>query len=773
MKKIPNETNNIDDVDIILKLRESGPKYLDNMLNTNKRNSTKNIMLAFEKMYINDEELFESGIDNYIEHLNNNKDTLMWKCLSKTLTATETITYLNKFCNYISTSKYSDLNKLKILKKILLLPHIKSALVNNFNIWDIILNPFLHNIDIGSTEWTKIMKDLQKIVKNIITVDKKLKNSLVIWVSKITNSCISKININVGDYNKSLPSDIFLANLLGLFLTFWKESMGQITTGIWCNLPFKDRIKKLNYNYIISNKCPIKWFDIKIKRDKVNYNFTTEIMFMILNTIRVGYTPTLYRSINLKKVSAELNNEIINTSQFIEHQSGNPAFGFINAAVKEMRAQLNTINELIIMDTKVINNHQLSHWIGDFYSQLKDWIVVNKGKLLDDILYDMLHYINNNKHLFDCSDMYDMFLDIIESKTYTTNIEIKCDALKCFMRSNVFEDFEDENMVSKLANALMNFHMNCGNDMNAKILIYSIMDAYYFDNDNETVISGLLVPMHDNMTITKKFISVILMDYCDVLGHLDKAYDEFYDNEDNDEDDEDDETFNAFVSITNFCGKMISFIGKLIPIIIKNNELKHIILSKEIFSTLATSLNMTLEKLSTKLEYDSTLGMFDDDDDMIDIKIYKHAVRNILHALYDAECDWDSIIQDHSFDISYYEEFDCQNKNRTHKIIETIVNKINNIKQDCDNIPDRFLDPITFTMINEPCLLPGMVGFSNENLFFDKSTIMKSLLIKEENPYTRTNLTIKEFEDFNNLPEIKTHNEKFGEEIDLWKKTIK
>ena len=68
-------------------------------------------------------------------------------------------------------------------------------------------------------------------------------------------------------------------------------------------------------------------------------------------------------------------------------------------------------------------------------------------------------------------------------------------------------------------------------------------------------------------------------------------------------------------------------------------------------------------------------------------------------------------------------------------------------------IPDEFMDPITCNVIEDPCLLPGMVGYQSDN-FFDKSTIRKQLLIKQENPYTRAPLTIDEFEEFNNRKDI-------------------
>ena len=92
--------------------------------------------------------------------------------------------------------------------------------------------------------------------------------------------------------------------------------------------------------------------------------------------------------------------------------------------------------------------------------------------------------------------------------------------------------------------------------------------------------------------------------------------------------------------------------------------------------------------------------------------------------------------------------------------------------QDDEDVPDKFLDPITYSLIEEPCLLPNMNG-DLENQFFDKTTVMKQLLIKEENPYTRDKLTIDNFKDYNKQSEVQEKIKLFLEEYEEWKKSLK
>ncbi|MCJ7637961.1 MAG: hypothetical protein MUO21_10770 [Nitrososphaeraceae archaeon] len=129
-------------------------------------------------------------------------------------------------------------------------------------------------------------------------------------------------------------------------------------------------------------------------------------------------------------------------------------------------------------------------------------------------------------------------------------------------------------------------------------------------------------------------------------------------------------------------------------------------------------------------------------------------IGSILTTLSMIEFDFENLIDCYNFNIHYYEKFNkvtSYNINETiNKLREKIIEMKNRQDEELDIVySDEFLDPITYSPIDEPCLLPDMVGFSGGDVYFDRSTIAKQLLIKDENPYTRKPLTIEQFNEFN------------------------
>ena len=68
---------------------------------------------------------------------------------------------------------------------------------------------------------------------------------------------------------------------------------------------------------------------------------------------------------------------------------------------------------------------------------------------------------------------------------------------------------------------------------------------------------------------------------------------------------------------------------------------------------------------------------------------------------------------------------------------------------DDDDLPNEFCDPFLYTEIKNPVLVP------NCNQFFDKISIMSHLRITPSNPITSEELSIDEFNDYNNTDKVK------------------
>jgi hypothetical protein len=139
--------------------------------------------------------------------------------------------------------------------------------------------------------------------------------------------------------------------------------------------------------------------------------------------------------------------------------------------------------------------------------------------------------------------------------------------------------------------------------------------------------------------------------------------------------------------------------------------------------------------------------------------------------IIDRHNDFKGIINDLIFSIANYEKLqEFVNNTQYDEIFEKLY--CNEEEGEDEDWPDEFLDPITCTKIKEPCLLPGMSGSGFDELYFERSTILKQLLVKSENPYTRAELTQEEFEKYNDLEEVKQKINLFKEKMLNYKHSI-
>ena len=78
--------------------------------------------------------------------------------------------------------------------------------------------------------------------------------------------------------------------------------------------------------------------------------------------------------------------------------------------------------------------------------------------------------------------------------------------------------------------------------------------------------------------------------------------------------------------------------------------------------------------------------------------------------------------------------------------------------------PENFIDPITYTLINDPVILPS------SKMIVDRTVIVKHLINCSNDPFTRDALTIEKLNDFNLQSDINEKTEKLKREIINWKK---
>lgn len=765
---------NVNDNEIIFELKEKGLIFLDNLLYQNSSNKTIIFkLIQYEKLFLNEDELFENGKKEYLDFILQN-DTNIWSIFCNFLNEKEIYNYLNGFS--LLMKDISLENKILCLGK-LLKPNKLHGLFKfpkQENLWDCFFKSIIDNLySKNEVLWENNIKQTQIIIKNFINKNKYIRKYFINWVSHILNSCIKKINLDIMNYDTNLPSDYFLISLLGILISFWKEGFTD------------SKINFVNYDYIISEKCPINWIEKK-KFNKKEYNFLTKCFFLILNNIRIGYIPSIYRGLKWNKELDIINKEINNILN-------NNLNTFSQLFLNNLYEQKKIINNQIKIGKNISNNTILKKWINSFYEKVIIWLEINKEKMIDDILNDMIFFLihmNDNEEkytnvIISNENIFNLILDIIGSRIYTSNVGIKCDALKLFKKV-LFPKLSflnnSKEIINKFTKSIMILFLEL-NDTNIrpdfkffkKIEIFELIMSLYFNSNNEFK-NILLEVLILNQDLTKKFLNIILLDLCELNDIIDKLYVNLKEFENNIIETEDiKKTINQIIIIY---GKILKFLNQLASLIVSIESLKNILFSKEIFIVFTSILNLSIQKITKKILFKNNLGfdILNNSDNKFNVEDFIENVKNIIITIYVNNADLTILIDDYAFDISSYEELNEYLNEELNPLIDDLKItslKNNEINMDLNDIPQEFLDPITYLPIENPCLLPGMVGFSNGNIYFDKSTIIRHLLIKEENPYTRSQLTIKEFEDFNNSPEIKSKNMLFQNNFEQFNNKLK
>jgi hypothetical protein len=542
---------------------------------------------------------------------------------------------------------------------------------------------------------------------------------------------IKKINIDFHNYDPSLPSDYFLANMLGVFLNFWNEGINQ------------DRLKVLEYDYIVSEKCSITWMGKKkgIITENKEYTFLNQILFLVLDTIRVGYIPTLYRAETWTDFLKYIDNQITEMS----NNNYNPiALGYV---IPQLNKQRVIITEHLEIGKIITDHDQLNKWIKDFYYMIINWLKDQaiKEKVIDDILADLVKFLIHGKNIDFNQDIISFGIEIIKTKKYTANIDTRIEFAKYVGEQLDKNDQASEQYISSLIsvhNDLHNAHIRADYKFMKKLDIYDIIEHMYFNTRPD-----LVNVLNDDLGMSKKFFNILLMD----LSECNDTVDEFCEKIKAENEEEERETvITSLTNVLNYCISSIKFIDKLLTFMMSKPKLINIIKSNEISTVFASIINYMIVMLSTKIKY--KLYIKEEN-----LELFMKTLGGILTTFTIIEYDFGHLIDTHNFDIKYYEEFNRHSPYNISGSIDIIKTKIlelvKNNEQEIE-YPDEFLDPITYTVITDPCLLPDMVGFSGGDVYFDRSTITKQLLIKDENPYTRKPLTIEYFTEFNERPEI-------------------
>lgn len=711
-----------------------GLDTLDTLLNTS---TNKKEVTNYENLFLTEDEVFDNNIIRYLDHLDNNPDTQLWVHLVKYCKQNEITNFIEKFVSFLVNTKDNN-TLINILTKLFEPIDTNKLPINQTNK---IFHMLIANIDVDN--WTDKITSVYIFLDMVDLLDR-----FINWSEQIENDYRAKKNIDINDrYMPGLP-DMRIANIVGILLTAWS----------FCD----DGNLMIESTYIMDKACHIQWFTKKYNT-KTKYNIITKLFYSILNGLRVGIIPICYRYVSFGAEIDNLNN-IIN--------------GHHNIMLTRIYGNQKQQYEKYFNDAKqIINIYDFPNLINAFYVgtyHILKTMRIDHDIIIDDIFNDMsfymISYYDLYKKSFLTKDLCHFLLELITTKTYTNSTSIKYDFITVISNIIIELNMSSHNdLLTEYAQALIILYndiqqtdipiqQQISQQMNIQKFIIKTIGLKNINFDN--IIVHFLV---NNINVARKMLHNILTTLSELDDINNKIFKELRHVRGitfrtsmimNDLEKDVFERVEMYVDILKFLDVFVKIINLDITLI-------DMLLSEEIMTSLVTTINQNVNQLCTIYDFKGNLGFKYLVNKNIDIGHYVSYIMNILN-----------IINKHS-DMAQFRHgylFNIENYDKLKKYVndiqyDEIFDKLHNDNGEEEDIeyPDEFYDPLTCTLINSPCLIPNMNGF--EDLYFDKSTIMKQLLIKEENPYTRGSLTLKEFEDYNNLDEIKNKNKIFKEKI--------
>lgn len=764
-----------DDYEFIINIKERGPNFLEQCydyyygLNDDKHDKDNYYekINSYHSLFLSNTEIFEGSIDLYIDYMY--KNSRLWKEL---ILFEDNENIKNLISIFLQKIKKMDIEKkILICTKIFDNDKIRFFLEQKlfwFDTYDDVEESFMGDI-ISSIkvddDWDKWINFICNLIV-LLFKNKKVKSLFVEWVAIMVNKNISRMNFSVNPSEKiNNKIDNFLINIMGIVYVLWKNGING------------KRLKNIRPDYIINENCPISWYDKNKLIKPKKYNFITQCFFLFLNCLRVVYIPICENIKNWKNYLSGLKD----VKNLLEVEGSLPAQVRLFKVYKEIKDVTDTIN----ISVRIKNNNILKKWINHFYYDLIRWIKLywNNSIALDDILYNMAKYIiwshgSKNQIKFNMSkDLTSLSLDIIGSRKYVSNPDIRFKYFviikKIILNGTIILIKEFFSGILELHNDLENYDSMQYNKIIKRLPMYSFLNQFiieFMKSDDDNYIGLINDILACDKNKTKTFINIVLNDINYLNSIMDSCETKLNTLTD--------KTSNAYIGEAKFLYESLSYYAEMIKFhrhmcFVESFKLSQT--SPELLSILAIVVGKTLKRLiethKLRLLY---LEELDEGEDLDLIDIIK-CIIGICVTIEDITNFSQYVVNDSiSFNINYL--YECTNycanpleKECFVKFTKNCENFVSNTEEkNAIEYPDQFLDPITFNVIKDPVLLPGMIGW--DDMFFDKSGIMKHILNKKENPYTRKPLTIEEFEEFNlkedNIKKITEFKKKMCEFLD-------
>ncbi len=710
----------LSDIDIISQLCELGPQYIDTGYKQYDAPLYYNLINSYHTLYITDNDIFEDGTNRYIQYIIDN-DTDIWERY------VNMVDNVDKSLNMLLQKTYHiEIDAKFIFYTKLFRPlEIKKRFIDN-DMWN---HPFFINIIVSielNNNWNDNITSMYKLIRKILLY-KPNRNSFIVWLSKILNKNIRRMNCHPARKDfllilKQTYNDNFMINIMSIIYKFWEVGAT------------KDTMKKINYEYVLDKKCPIKWYNIK-NNNTNKHSFLTKCFFLMLQSLRVYYIPMIHRLSDWKHEMEAIKNIIneLDTSDIYDKI--------------EYIIYNNTLNKSTSIydnNKKLLQNELIAGWVDEFYKSVINWIkickITTQKICLDDILQDIYYYNNYNDFQH---KTFNIAINVLDSNKLTLNNDIKHKYMESITQINI--NNVNTHKLKKIIYGIIKLCISMSKyegvmGITKRYSTYSLMDMLYknknisycvvdyFNNSNNTLIKYLHGLLNDisilNNELTREIDTYDISEkktiyevYTECVVHLEHLM-------------QVPRVLHVITSDRMILKTINTLSGCLTNMIDIENMLNTnsalVISTIKIYYTVINKNNISLDINPTVLDY-----------------IKKWIIENNIKA---------SI-----------REYDNYRKSIS------IIQALNIIKKSlCKKqvvYPEKILDPITCTPMNDPILLPDMEEYKS-NFFMDRKVIYNILMNKEENPYTKNKLTIKDVEEYNKrddiIKKIKEFKNKYG-----------
>jgi len=665
-----------------------------------------------------------------------------------------------------------------------------------------------HNIILPLNPFDDIEDDMLSIIvqSQNINYDTKYHILLLLLKDKNYRTIVIKWMLEVVDYSHSVKTCLIgheetetaidydkRVKKINVYTKFSCECL-KLFYDLWVGGIKKDGdLQKINYHYLTSKCCPLKFCETDDKNIIEDYNFLTQLFFIILklvdNVVISSYSEISERETIIHEHTKDIENHELNMKLLSFPGSGHQLYS-TQRAIEQLKHVIAKINEYKHIETnrlEILEKYITSELFDSitFIKYSCKWIYLQRCSVpcgnLDAILNIIMVYYQEQEEVDYHTDLFNLFKIMINCDTHiddsdyrvitnNTMLKIKCiEIVYTFLARPPFSDnwhmmLYFENNLDEINTKLIELYIDSNKTLAEfdnyykSFMKYKIVYILITINNSEDILICC------KKSIIKQFCKLILDDIIGNVELLELYLTETKKIQHNPRINMELPDVKQFLLKLKNCGVFTFNFIIIISNIIGNY--KEVFVSPELINTFINFFNYALKTLLCneaitiensedyyqRIELIKRLNrLFQEyfDNKQFIKTIMENTDGKIIHVIESLE----KYLLDHSlFDpiIEYnYKEFKAN-------LVE-----IHNIKEDIEP-PDELCDPIMQTLIETPVLLP------NSDIIMDKGVISRHLLTDNYNPFTRDELTLESLELFNELPDTIKQITAFKQKLDEW-----